>query len=123
MTSHPVHIIDADANLSPTSLIPFCSINDNYSEMGVKIDQIDVPVCNSFQPKLVRDQLCYTVDLNQIKPTKNSNIKSKEKMFFSFFIDYNEDREFSSENKAKKQIEDDNEIIIETIGTTFLSLP
>ena len=54
---------------------------------------------------------------------KNSNIKSREKLFFSFFIDYNEDREFYSENKAKKQIEDDNEIIIETIGRTFLSLP
>ena len=82
VTSHPVHIIDADGNLSPTSLIPFCSINDNYSEMGVKIDQIDVPVCNSFRPKIRKDQLCYTVDLNEIK-TKTG---SKYKVFFAFLL-------------------------------------
>ena len=91
--------------------------------MGVKIDQIDVPVCNSFRPKIIRDQLCYTLDLNKIK----QKINIKEILTFSFFIDYNEDREFSSihdDNKAnsKKAKSARDGIIIETIGIhTFLN--
>ena len=78
--------------------------------MGVKIDQIDVPVCNSFRPKLIRDQFCYTVDLNEMK----KKIKDREKLFFTFFIDYNEDRELSSVKDMKNTPK--NTIIIETIG-------
>ena len=79
ITSHPVHLIDNNiGTLNPTALVPFCSISDDYSVMGVKIDQIDVPVCNSFRPKIIRDQLCYTVDLNEMK----KNTGSKNKVFF-----------------------------------------
>ena len=79
ITSHPVHLIDNNnQTLNPTALVPFCSVSDDYSAMGVKIDQIDVPVCNSFRPKIIRDQLCYTVDLNKMK----KNTGSKNKVFF-----------------------------------------
>ena len=117
ITSHPVHLIDNIGTLNPTALVPFCSVSDNYSAMGVKIDQIDVSVCNSFRPKIKRDQLCYTVDLNKIKQKMNL----KDTITFSFFIDYNEDREFSSihdDSKAnsKKAKSARDGIIIETIG-------
>ena len=114
VTSHPVHIIDEEGKLSPTALIPFCSMYDNYSAMGIKIDIMDVPVCNSFRPKTVRDQLCYTVDLDLIK----HKIKSNEKVFFSFFIDYNEDREFTTENEK----EENNGITIDSIGRKIVKL-
>ena len=120
ITSHPVHLIDNNNNqtLNPTALVPFCSISDDYSAMGVKIDQIDVPVCNSFRPKIIRDQLCYTVDLNEMKKKTGS----KNKVFFTFFIDFNEDRELSvAQNmKGKKNSEITNRgIIIETIGKYY----
>ena len=67
VTSHPVHIVAEDGSLNPTALVPFCSVSDNYSAVGVKIDQMDIPVCNIFKPKLVRDQLCYSADLNEMK--------------------------------------------------------
>ena len=35
------------------------------SVVGVKLDQFDDPVCNSFQAKILNDQLCYEVDLNR----------------------------------------------------------
>ena len=56
------HIIEEDVQ---TAMIPFCEFGGNMSVMGVKIDQFDVPVCNSFRPKIVQDQLCYTVDPNE----------------------------------------------------------
>ena len=51
----------------PTALIPFCEFGGSISAIGAKIDQLDVPVCNSFRPKILRDQLCYTVDPNKYK--------------------------------------------------------
>ena len=120
MTNHPVHLIDDDGNFNPTALVPFCSISNNFSVMGVTIDQIDVPVCSSFRPKIVKDQLCYTVDLDKIKQ-KNKFI---EKLFFTFYIDYNEDREFSisydSKDYSKNYNEAKNGIIVETIGKIFI---
>jgi len=52
--------------LSPTALIPFCEFGEdgNFSRMGIEIDQFDVPVCNSFRPKIIEDQLCYEVNPN-----------------------------------------------------------
>ena len=56
-TNHPVHIQNEDGTLSPTALIPFCEFGGNMPIMGVKIDKFDVPVCNSFMPKLLGNQL------------------------------------------------------------------
>ena len=74
MTNHPVHIQDEDGTLLPTALIPFCEFGGNLSAMGVKIDQMDVPICNSFRPIIMKDQLCYTVDLNKGKLQKTNFI-------------------------------------------------
>ena len=61
------------------------------SAMGVKIDKFDVPVCNSFQAKILNDQLCYQVDLNRFS---DKHDKDKElKLGFHFILDYNEDRQ------------------------------
>ena len=59
VTNHPVHIVGEDGHLSPTALIPFCEFGEdgNFSRMGRKSDYFDVPVCNSFRPKIIEDQL------------------------------------------------------------------
>ena len=49
--NHPVHIKTKDYKISPSAFIPFCDFGGSMSAMGVKIDQFDVPVCNSFQAK------------------------------------------------------------------------
>ena len=65
VSNHPVHFVTNGGELSPSAFIPFCEFGGNMSAMGVKIDQFDVPVCNSFQAKVLNDQLCYEVDLNR----------------------------------------------------------
>ena len=60
-----MHIQNEDGSTSPTALIPFCKFGGDMSIMGVKMEEVDVPVCNSFRPKIVLDQLCYTVDPNK----------------------------------------------------------
>ena len=61
------------------------------SAMGVKVDQFNVPVCNSFQAKILNDQLCYEVELKNF--LDENNIRKKLKIGFSFILDYNEDRQ------------------------------
>ena len=108
--SHPVHLVDTDGQLSPTALIPFCSVSNDYSAMGVKLQNFDVPVCTAFRPKYFNDQLCYSVDLNQIKETT----KIKNKISFSFFIDFNEDRQISDTFQEQQETKDI--VYIESIG-------
>ena len=69
--------------------------------MGIEIDNFDIPVCNSFEPKILKDQLCYQVNLNKFK----SKVNVFEKVSFSIFIDYNEDRQLFSHEKEDKNID------------------
>ena len=65
------------------------------SSVGSKIDEFDVPVCNSFRPKIFNDQLCYELDLKKF--SINENIEMELKLGFNFLMDYNEDRHIGSE--------------------------
>ena len=98
---HPVHIISKDKNLSPSAFIPFCDFGGNISAMGVKIDQFDVPVCNSFQATILNDQLCYEVDLDRF--SDKNNVKNELEIGFNFLMDYNEDRQVTFEQNVKKK--------------------
>ena len=89
--NHPVHILTPDNEISPSTLIPFCEFGGNMSAMGVTIPQFDVPVCNSFQAKILNDQLCYEVDLKKF--SNKNNILNELKLGFNFLLDYNEDRQ------------------------------
>ena len=71
------------------------------SAMGVKIDKFDVPVCNSFQAKILNDQLCYEVDLNKF--SQKINTKNEHKLGFNFLMDYNEDRQVTFNNNMSKK--------------------
>ena len=99
------------------------------SAMGLKIDQFDVPVCNSFQAKRLNDQLCYEVDLNRFA---NNNIEKDLDLGFVFVMDYNEDRQvtfkgaekandsFTLVNKIDKSDENQHAFIyLDTIGMLF----
>ena len=112
VTNHPVHLVDSDGNLSPTALIPFCSLKEDMSMIGDKIDQFSVPVCNIFRPKILNDQLCYEVDPNVHMNNAEDRGNIKSGLHLSLFIHYNEERQFS---KSINNPEDFN-IIINTIG-------
>ena len=73
------------------------------SAMGTKIDEFDVPVCNSFQAKIMNDQLCYEVDLNKF--SDKSNIANEIRLGFHFLMDYNEDRQVTfDKNISRKEV-------------------
>ena len=88
--------------MSVSAFIPFCDFGGNMSSMGVKIDMFGIPVCNSFQAKILNDQLCYEVDLNRF--SNKNNIGRELKLGFHFVMDYNEDRQFISENFSENKM-------------------
>ena len=71
--------------------------------MGVNIEEFDIPVCNSFQAKILNDQLCYEVDLNRF--SNQENIEKELKSGFAFIMDYNEDRQVTFD-KIQIELED-----------------
>ena len=70
------------------------------SAMGVDTNMFDVPVCNSFQAKIINDQLCYEVDLNAYSDERN--IKNQLELGFTFLMDYNEDRRVTLDQSINK---------------------
>ena len=88
--------------------------------MGVKIDQLDIPVCNSFKEKIVRDQLCYTVDPNEYRKF----LDETDELGLVLFINYNEDRQVSMTNdqhvSSNNKETEYNFVIIETIGNIYI---
>ena len=119
-----------EKKVSPSAFIPFCGFGEDISSMGVKIDQFDSHVCNSFQPKVMNDQLCYEVDLQKF--AKKKSIDNDLKSGLSFTMDYNEDRQitFYRKESGMKQnwinrISEFNEnnhafIYLNTIGTPYI---
>ena len=106
LTNHPVHILDKNKNLSPSSLIPFCAFGDDMEAMGTKIEGFDIPVCNSFEAKVRNDQLCYEIDLNKYIKDKH-DIETKLKEGLVLIMDLNEDRQLKEfwpkKNESEKE--------------------
>ena len=103
------------------------------SVVGQKIDGFGQPMCNSFQAKILNDQLCYEVDLNRF--SNMHNIDKELELGFTFLLDYNEDRQFSLDEEsstinkfglASSLVKSDQRqksfIYLDTIGKYFFDL-
>ena len=73
------------------------------SSMGEMIDKFPVPVCNSFVPKILHNEICYEVDLNRFRD--NDNIGNELRLGFNFYLDYNEDRQVTLDKTFGKSKE------------------
>ena len=104
--NHPIHIFKENATFTPSAFIPFCEFGGKMSRIGVRNDHFDVPVCNSFQAKILNDQLCYEVDLNHF--SSQDNIEAEIKSGFIFVMDYNEDRQIKFGQDVKQIKTDDS---------------
>ena len=102
VSNHPVHFIAKEPTLSPSAFIPFCGFGGNMTVVGEYIEQIEVPVCNSFKAKILLDQLCYEIDLNRF--SRKDNKEEELKLGFTFLMDFNEDRQIAF--KDNKNIND-----------------
>ena len=96
--NHPPHIKGKNEKLSSSAFIPFCELGGNMKTLGVNIKNFNSPVCNSFNTKILYDQLCYEIDLNQFE-LDSETLKSG----VTFLIDNNEDRQYYWKTKTAKE--------------------
>ena len=68
-------------------------------KMGRKIDEFNQPVCTSFTRKILKDQLCYEVDVNQIKD--KSETSENMNLGFGFLYDNNVERSLHADNNDR----------------------
>ena len=103
------------------------------SSMGANNNQFDIPVCNSFEAKILNDQLCYEIDLNRF--SNKNNIKNELELGFIFLMDYNEDRQFVDNGEStqvegksfgNRVVKSDHEnhasVILNTIGAETIKI-
>ena len=91
VNNHPVHILNNEGEMLPSSFIPICSFGKEF--IGTKIDKFDVPVCNIFKPKPYFDQLCYETDLQRLKDSQK--LDNQLKIGLTLILDYNEERQLN----------------------------
>ena len=58
------------------------------------------PVCDIFNAIVLNNQLCYEVDLENLK--SQNNFKTEMKLGLVFFMDYNEDRQITLDEAVEK---------------------
>ena len=128
LSNHPVHILKNNREFSSSSFIPFCSFGKHF--IGDKVDKFLIPVCNIFKPRNYFNQLCYEIDLQEIKDSKN--IKEQLELGLTLVLDYNEERQINRNaiptnvsHEIKAFYNDDGDsvsIYLDTIGMTQGSL-
>ena len=99
--NHPVHFITKGNERFPSALIPFCEFGGNMSSVGIKVKEFNAPVCNSFETKVLNDQLCYEMDL--AKYSNKDNIHQELKSGLVFMMDYNQDRQVSFDEEDHEE--------------------
>ena len=121
VSNHPVHILNSDGDFSPSAFIPFCVFGNN--EIGEKIDDFKVPVCNIFVAKNWNDQVCYELDLNLLKHEDDISIEYQLKDGILLILDLNEERQFEKHSekveKARNLYEDEDnsvQVHLDSIG-------
>ena len=103
------------------------------SAMGTTIPQFELPVCTSFKPHVIRDRLCYQLDVNKMRENIETGRAMKTGLILA--LDYNRERSLSDPAGLHKLQESADQyrhatIRIETLGgqienqtfTSFLSL-
>ena len=67
--------------------------------LGENIENFSLPICTKFKPKLLNGQLCYNVDMGDIK-----SISQGPAGGFKFLMDYNKDRMIRKIERMDSQI-------------------
>ena len=127
VSNHPVHILNDEGKFSPSSFIPFCSFGGTF--IGAETEEFPIPVCDIFKPKHYFDQLCYEMNLQELKDSKK--LRNQLKFGLTLALDYNEERQLdykiSSKNKSLEEKNDNDgnnsfSMFVDTISKTFLQI-
>ena len=98
-----------DNQTSPSAFIPFCDFGGNMSVVGVRTKMFDQPVCNSFEARIINDQVCYELDIQKYR--NKDNIDKELKLGLTFILDYNKDRQVTY-NEMPNIADDEDDTLV-----------
>ena len=78
LSLHPVHLTkDQEGHLPPSALVPFCFYQMDRSQLGQASADLNLTVCNKFEPIILEGQRCYSLDTARfgVKPTSEGRTK------------------------------------------------
>ena len=98
--NHPVHIVESTGQLSPSAFIPFCELGGDLSVLGRTVPGFDIPVCDKFEPRVVRGQICYRLEADRyFKQLRREEGDDNEEGLI-LVLDYNEERNINQYPEA-----------------------
>ena len=116
VSNHPVHMVDEEGNINPSSFIPFCSFGDNqfFNNLSDYNPELGMPVCDKFRPTMLDGRLCYRVTMDSFG--QDITTQSGRGAGLNFIMDYNTER-MEQDIEQQQHIENREAMIyIETIG-------
>ena len=118
LKNHPVNILNKKGDYASSAFIPFCSFGEEL--IGVKKSGFEQPVCDIFKPKNHHDQVCFETDLEKLRD--KDNLRKQLEMGLTLILDYNEERQLSSNSNAENRnhnSENSFSIHLNTIGMIY----
>ena len=92
---------------NPSAFIPFCGFGGNSEVLGKLFENFSLPICSSFEPIILNDEVCYELNIEERFPNfAGEDLQSG----LLLLIDLNEDRQFHSPTKHEDLL-NDNDII------------
>ena len=121
LISHPVHIEEDHDKRMKSAFIPFCSFGSDFEILGENVTGFSKPVCNKFQQKSFQGQVCYQLDLQDVKD--KVTFKKGVMNGLTFVMDYNKEKMVNnpSEKPELKHVEgklskEEATIYVDTLG-------
>ena len=90
VSNHPVHIKGQNGFVTPSSLIPFCSLGTRLGLLGEYVTNMTLPVCNVFRPTVHKGQLCYKLHFGKALSLKRDLSQGKDSGITMIIDTYNE---------------------------------
>ena len=121
LNNHPVHILTKEGDFSPSSFIPFCSFGKEF--IGTRTDEFDIPVCNISKPMIHLDQICYEIDLQEMKDSNDEKLMNQLELGLTLAMDYNEERQLLKTKMKENEIQDNHfTLYLDTISILFYDI-
>ena len=115
---------DKEGNLPPSALVPFCSYQGNSSLLGQERPELDnMTVCDKFEPTILEDQFCYSLDMAKLKETPSTKPGKANGLFL--LLDPNRFQpNVTDEKKESSSTEDQSfKVYIHTLGQYTTLVP
>ena len=103
---NPPHLIGSSGFLTPAALIPFCAYQTNMTLLGQTRQDLPFTVCSQFKPTVLEGQLCYSLDMSNIKTTKSKAGTNSAGLLF--LLDQGSAKEQAKPSKWIRKVKQNN---------------